>query len=430
MLLGLALVCLVATMFFSAAEMAFIAANRLKLRHLAEEGHRVAAQYLEAFRRPERVLSTAMVGVTVSHIIAASAATRTLLPTLGPYAPLVVTAALTPVMLVFGEIIPKAFAREWATSLILRLYRPLTWAAVLLAPFVVVANTVVRAVMRLGGSGHVDTRAFVSREELKALLQMEPGEADVTTQEAEMIDKIFDLGDTSVREVMVPLVDVVMLPETASPDDAIATIQRRGFSRLPVYRERQTDVVGVVTAMDLLRRGAEARTLAELMRTPYFVPETKRIDDLLREMQRARLQMAIVVDEYGGATGAITLEDILEQIVGKIEDEHDRSPASVERLPDGSYWVAARTHIDELNETLDWDLPKEDYETIAGLVLATLHRIPRTGEEFQIPGYAITVLEADSRRVIAVKIAPTRPGAGGPPVRERAGAAAAGSDQD
>jgi CBS domain containing-hemolysin-like protein len=258
---------------------------------------------------------------------------------------------------------------------------------------------------------------------------MEPGEADVTTQEAEMIDKIFDLGDTTVREVMVPLVDLVMLAETAVPEDAIATMQRRGFSRLPVYRERETDVVGVVTAMDLLRRGAEARTLAELMRPPYFVPETKRIDDLLREMQRGRLQMALVVDEYGGATGAITLEDILEQIVGKIEDEHDRSSASVERLPDGSYWVAARTHIDDLNETLDWDLPKRDYETIAGLVLATLHRIPRTGEEFPIPGYAITVLEADSRRVIAVKIAPARPGAGSATGRERAGAAGS-PDQD
>jgi CBS domain containing-hemolysin-like protein len=277
-----------------------------------------------------------------------------------------------------------------------------------------VANAVVGAVMRLVGSAQVDARAFVSREELKALLQMEPGEADVTSQEAEMIDKIFDLGDTSVREVMVPLVDVVMLPETAAPDDAIATIRGRGFSRLPVYRERETHVVGVVTAMDLLRHGAAAATLADLMRPPYFVPETKRIDDLLREMQKGRLQIAVVVDEYGGSTGAVTLEDILEQIVGTIEDEHDRTTTSVERLPDGSYWVAARMHIDELNERLEWSLPKRDYETIAGLVLATLHRIPRTGEEFQIPGYTITVLEADSRRVGAVKIAPARPAASGP----------------
>jgi putative hemolysin len=142
------------------------------------------------------------------------------------------------------------------------------------------------------------------------------------------------------------------------------------------------------------------------MRQPYYVPETKRIDDLLREMQRSRNHMAVVVDEYGGSTGVVTLDDILEEIVGEIHDEHDHAHASVERLPDGSYWVAARSNIDELNEALDWSLPKRDYETVAGLVLATLHRIPRTGEEFTVPGYTITVLEADTRQVGAVKIAP------------------------
>jgi CBS domain containing-hemolysin-like protein len=166
--------------------------------------------------------------------------------------------------------------------------------------------------------------------------------------------------------------------------------------------------------MDLLSRGTDVPTVADLMRQPYYVPETKRIDDLLREMQRSRNHMAVVVDEYGGSTGVVTLEDVLEEIVGEIEDEHDRAPAVVERLPDGSYWVAARTNIDELNEALDWNLAKQDYETVAGLVLATLHRIPRTGEEFQVPGYTITVLEADARRVAAVKIAPTVAAGAGP----------------
>ena len=406
MLLWLAAACLLATMFFSAAEMAFIAANRLRLRHAAEAGSGTAASYLEAFRQPERTLSTAMMGVTIAHIVASSTATWSLLPVLGKWAPLVVTAGLTPVMLVFGEIIPKAIAREWSTTLILRLYWPLTWAATLLGPFVAVARLLVTATLRLVGARELDARAFVSREELKALLQLEPGEADVTTQEAEMIDKIFDLGDTTVREVMVPLVEVTMLPDTATPQEAIAVIHQRGFSRIPVYRQRQTDIVGVVAAMDLLSRGAQAASLDELKRVPYYVPETKRIDDLLREMQRARTHMAVVVDEYGGSTGVVTLEDILEEIVGEIQDEHDRTPASVERLPDGSYLIQARTNVDELNEALDWNLPKEDYETVAGLVLATVHRIPRKGEEFQVPGYAITVLEADARRVTVVKIAP------------------------
>ena len=412
-MIWLAALCLGATMFFSAAEMAFIAANRPRLRHLAEQGSATATAYLEAFRQPERVLSTAMMGVTVAHIVAASALTWSLLPALGGLAPVAVTLILTPAMLVFGEIIPKAVARAWATSLILRLYRPLTWTSAVLIPLVAFANLVVAGTLRLFGARQADTRAFVSREELKALLQLEPGEAEVTTQEAELIDNIFDLGDTVVREVMVPLVEVTTLPDTASPQDAIRLIQERGFSRIPVYRQRETSIVGVVAAMDLLSRGAEVATLDELKRPPYYVPETKRIDDLLREMQRSRTHMAVVVDEYGGSTGVVTLEDILEQIVGEIRDEHDRTPASVERLPDGSYRVAARTNIDELNEAFDWALPKHDYETVAGLVLATLGRIPRPGEVFQIPGYTVTVLEADTRRVAAVKITPTPESKGG-----------------
>ena len=408
-LVWIAVGCLVATMFFSAAEMAFIAANRLRLRHLAEEGNRVAADYLEAFRNPARVLSTAMMGVTVAHIVASSAVTFALIPRFGGAAALVATAALTPAMLVFGEIIPKAVAREWATRLILTLYRPLVWASVLLAPFVAFSQAIVSLLLRLVGGQQPDVRHFVSREELKNLLQMEPGEVNVTTQEAEMIDNIFDLGETTVREVMVPLVDVAMVPETASPMDAVALIRERGFSRLPVFAQRETSITGVVAAMDLLARGAAAATVRDLMRAPLYVPEAKRIDELLREMQKNRVHLAVVVDEYGGATGIVTLEDVVEQIVGEIEDEHDRTPAAVERLPDGSYWVAARTNIDELNEALDWTLPKRDYETIAGLVLSTLGRIPRTGEEFQVPGYTITVLEADTRRVIAVKIAANRP---------------------
>ncbi len=400
--------CLLATALFSAAEMAFIAANRFRIRHLAEAGHGVAVRYLDAFSRPEWILSTAMMGVTISHIVASTVATWGLLPLLGGSAPLMVTLVLTPLMLVSGEVIPKAIAREWATGMILRLFPVLEGAARALMPLTWLANAVVAGVLRLLKQPRPSGRHFVSREELKLVLQMEPEESDVTTHEAEMIDKIFELGETTVREVMVPLVDVVAVPETATPDEAITLIRERGFSRLPVFRDRAFNVVGVVTAMDLLRRGAEAPTIKTLMRPAIYIPETKRIDDLLREMQKARMQLAVVVDEYGGAVGIVTLEDILEEIVGEIRDEHDRQPATIERLPDGSYRVAGRVGIDELNETLEWDLPKGDYETVAGLVLATLQRIPRVGEELRIGKYPLTVLEADERRVTAVKIAAAR----------------------
>jgi len=401
--IGLALA---VTALFSAAEMAFIAANRLRLRHLAEGGNRVAVRYLEAFKQPEHLLSTAMMGVTIAHITASTVATWALIPLAGGAAALVVTVCLTPIMLVFGEVIPKAVAREWATALILRLYPVIELAGRFLAPLTWGANTLVGGALALFGRRRTSTRQFVSREELKLLLQMEPEEADVTTSEAEMIDKIFDLGETAVREVMVPLVDVAALPETATPDDAIRIIGQRGFSRLPVFADRIFNVVGVVTAMDLLRRGAAAPDVRSLMRPATYVPETKRIDDLLREMQKARGQLAVVVDEYGAAVGIVTLEDIVEQVVGEIQDEHDRTPDTVERLPDGSYRVAGRASIDELNEALEWDLPRGDFETVAGLVLATVHRIPLVGEVFHVGRFSFTVLEADTRRVLTVRITP------------------------
>jgi len=397
---------LLLTALFSAAEMSFIAANRLRLRHLAEAGNRNAARYLESFKQPERLLSTAMMGVTIAHITASAVATWWLVEEVGEAAALVATLVLTPLMLVFGEVIPKAVAREWATSLILRLFPLIELASKILAPLSGSANALVGGVLALFAYRRTTTRAFVSREELKLLLQMEPAEADVTSSEAEMIDKIFELGETAVREVMVPMVDVAALPETATPDECVRLIAERGFSRIPIYADQIFNVVGVVTAMDLLRHGATAPDARALMRPATYVPETKRIDDLLRELQKARVQLAVVVDEYGAAVGIVTVEDIVEQIVGEIRDEHDRTPDTVERLPDGSYRVAGRANLDELNEALDWDLPKGDFETVAGLVLATVHRLPLVGEVLHVGRYTITVLEADERRVLTVRITP------------------------
>ena len=397
---------LLLTALFSAAEMSFIAANRLRLRHLAEAGNRNAARYLESFKQPERLLSTAMMGVTIAHITASAVATWWLVEEVGEAAALVATLVLTPLMLVFGEVIPKAVAREWATSLILRLFPLIELASKILAPLGGSANALVGGVLALFAYRRTTTRAFVSREELKLLLQMEPAEADVTSSEAEMIDKIFELGETAVREVMVPMVDVAALPETATPDECVRLIAERGFSRIPIYADQIFNVVGVVTAMDLLRHGATAPDARALMRPATYVPETKRIDDLLREMQKARVQLVVVVDEYGAAVGIVTVEDIVEEIVGEIRDEHDRTPDTVERLPDGSYRVAGRANLDELNEALDWDLPKGDFETVAGLVLATVHRLPLVGEVLHVGRYTITVLEADERRVLTVRITP------------------------
>ena len=397
-------VCLLASAFFSAAEMAFIAANRIRLRHLAEQGNRVARGYMEAFQQPERLLSTAMMGVTIAHVSASALTTALLLPWFDRKAALWATVILTPVMLVFGEILPKTLTQQRATAVALRTFDALRVAARLLTPLVWAANALVGALLH--GLGYRERRdPFVSRDDLRLLFQVEPtGTTDVKEEEREMIEGIFDLGETTVREIMVPLVDVVAVPEEASVEEAVARLRESGHSRLPVYRERIDHVIGIVSALDILQRGAAEEGVKALLRPAYYVPETKRIDELLREMQRQRLQLAVVVDEYGGSEGIVSVEDIVEEIVGEIESEHERPPSTLTSLPDGSYLVAARLGIDELNEALDWDVPKKDYETVGGLILSALGRIPRPGEHVAVGRYELSVVDADERRILKVKV--------------------------
>ena len=400
----LVVLCLLASAFFSAAEMAFIAANRIRLRHLAEQGVRVARGYLEAFQQPERLLSTAMMGVTIAHVSASALTTALLLPWFDRKAALWATVILTPVMLVFGEILPKTLTQQRATAVALRIFDPLRAAAWLLAPVVWTANIMVGAMLR--GLGYRERRdPFVSRDDLRLLFQVEPqGTTDVKEEEREMIEGIFDLGETNVREIMVPLVDVVAVPEEATVEEAVARIRESGHSRLPVYRERIDHVIGIVTALDVFQRGATEESVNALLRPAYYVPETKRIDELLRDMQRQRIQLAVVVDEYGGSEGIVSVEDVVEEIVGEIEDEHERPPSTLTSLPDGSYLVAARLGIDELNEALEWDVPKKDYETVGGLILSALGRIPRPGEQVILERYELSVVDADERRILKVKV--------------------------
>ncbi len=421
MSLAVVVAAVLASAFFSAAEMAFIAANRVRLRHMAEQGVRIARGYMEAFQHPERLLSAAMMGVTIAHVSASALTTAFLLRWLGeggPFwatAPFWATVILTPIMLVFGEILPKALTQQRATGVALWTFDPLRGAAWLLTPLLWVAHPIVGAILRgLGRRERHDP--FVSRDDLRLLFQVEPdGPTDVREEEREMIEGIFDLGETAVREVMVPLVDVVAIPQEATVVEAAARLQASGHSRLPVYRERIDNVIGIVTVLDILQRGAEEETVQALLRPAPYVPETKRIDELLREMQRQRIQLAVVVDEYGGSEGIVTVQDIVEEIVGEIEDAPERRPSPLTPLPDGSYLVPARMNIDELNEALEWDLPKKDYETVAGLILSVLGRIPRPGEQITVDRFELTVVDADERRILKAKVKARPPAPGASP---------------
>ena len=259
---------------------------------------------------------------------------------------------------------------------------------------------------------------FVTEEEIRSMAEVGSQEGAIEEEEKEMIHSIFEFGDTVVREVMTPRPDVVGIEVSEPLDQVLDLVVRHGYSRIPVYRQTQDDIVGIVYAKDVLREihalGDRARPLAELIRKPRFVPESKKVSDLLRDMQREKFHVAIVVDEYGGFAGLVTLEDLLEEIVGEIVDEYDREEPQVEPAGDGRFRVNARLPVDELNELLDTELPDEEWDTVGGLMMGILGRLPAQGEQVEFQDLRFTAERVQGRRISKVLIERRTPVQGRP----------------
>ena len=249
---------------------------------------------------------------------------------------------------------------------------------------------------------------FVTEEEIRSMAEVGSEEGAIEEEEKDLIHSIFEFGDTVVREVMTPRPDVVGIEVSEPLDQVLDLVVRHGYSRIPVYRLTQDDIVGIVYAKDVLRElhalGDRARPLAELIRKPRFVPESKKVSDLLRDMQREKFHVAVVVDEYGGFAGLVTLEDLLEEIVGEIVDEYDREEPQVEPAGDGRFRVNARLPVDELNELLDTELPDEEWDTVGGLMMGILGRLPAQGEKVEFQDLRFTAERVQGRRISKVLI--------------------------
>jgi CBS domain containing-hemolysin-like protein len=308
-------------------------------------------------------------------------------------------------LVIFGEIVPKTLARQSADRWARRLVYPLWLASKLFAPVVVPLTRLSTWLMRRLG---VAERKLVTREELELLLKTPSSinkRSEITEGERRMISRIFDFTDTTVHDVMVPLSDVVALSENADLATVAKQIEETQYTRFPVYRERVDRIVGTVHAFDILKAGRAGERIGSLARAPIFVPGNQAAVDLLVELQRARQGMAIVVDEYGGAVGIATIEDILEEIVGEIEDEHDVAEKNVRKEADGVWRVNARTSVGEVNRQLKLELPEgEDYESMAGLVLEKLRHIPREGESVRFGNVLVKVVKANERAVEEVQV--------------------------
>jgi CBS domain containing-hemolysin-like protein len=383
---------------FAGTEIALMGADRLVLRARAEEGDPAAQRVLSLLERPSRLVSTCLVGVSLGSVFAATvftdiAAHFTTNPTLAA------AIAFPPIAIIFCELIPKALFHQYATVLAPRLIVPLVTLSTVLRPLLWATEAVTRGASRAFGVKEGDGHGGVRREDIQLLLDTSPS-ADIQAEEREMILRVFNFSETLVQDAMVPLIDVVSVAESATVSEAAAIAAEHGFSRLPVYRRRVDRMVGVVTHSDLLFAPDPNAPVGAVMHEVVFAPETKRVDQLFLDLRRRRQRLAIAVDEYGGGVGVISIEDILEELVGDIEDEFDRRRPVIRRSGEREWVASARLESEALQAATGFELPEGDYETVAGFVLARLGHVPAVGERVTHAGWTFEVSKANERAVL------------------------------
>jgi len=389
---------------------------------LVEAGHAQAKVLERLAQDSSRTLATLQLGTTLAGFLAAGTAAVTLAPQLAailaqarwlaPYslllAVLIVTCLLSLVMIILGEFVPKSLAVRHAEAVALLVARPLDLAATAAAPLVKLLVKLSNLVTGpLGGASRV-RMGLITEEEIKTVVDAGEEGGVLEVEEKEMIYSIFDFGDTLTREVMVPRIDVVAIDASTTLPEAADLAIKGTHSRVPVYQDTIDNVVGVLYAKDLLRvlrAGDLTVSLTQVTRPAYFVPEAKKVSDLLEELQKRRVHMAIVVDEYGGVAGLVTIEDILEEIVGEIQDEYDASEEPLfQQEAEGAYVFDARANLDDVSQLLGAPLPAdESYDTLGGFLYTQLGKVPVAGEQLHFGEWVIQVLNVSGRRIGKVR---------------------------
>jgi CBS domain containing-hemolysin-like protein len=397
--------CLVVQAFFAASEIALVSADHLKVRAGSEGGHERSRMLDELLANRDRLLALTLTGTNLATVVAAVLLTS-FLHQIRPHLVYLAPFILTPITLVLGEWIPKLLTLGDPHAFALFATRPLRLLATVLAPLLGAETVLSRLLRRLAGVPADAGSVFLSREDLARLMRRRPGDASeqppdaILPAEQLMISRIFRFSQADARKAMVPLVGVDAVPEETSLAAAIETVRREGFSRIPVFRRRITDIVGVVHVFDLLQAPDLSRPVSDVMRPVSYFPESMPLDEVLVAMQRTGENLAVIVDEYGGSAGILTLEDLIEEIVGNIEDEHDLGEDLAKIVSPRVLSVIGRAPIAELNERFGLKLSEADeYATIGGLVVERLGHIPKPGEKLIEGDLTINVTRSDARAV-------------------------------
>ena len=410
---------LVLTALVSMARSALVNVRKARLRELMDEGvggagtaHRLAEDATRLLATTQLVtVLTSFFGGAVVAALSAPPLSKLFEPWLKgasyPVAFVLVVLVTALIMLIFGAMVPETVAAQHSERLSLWLARPLAVIAALLMPLARFSVWMSSGLSRLLGASSSSGMPYVTEEQIKTLVDAGEEEGVIEEEEKDMIYSIFDLGDTLARQLMVPRIDVMALDAATPMLEALEAIMRAGHSRIPMYDETIDNVVGVLYTKDLLPYLRDGRTtvpLRNIARPAYFIPETKRASDLLPDLQKRRVHMAIVVDEYGGMAGIVTIEDLLEEIVGEIQDEYDAEEPPVVQVAESEYVVDGRISLDDVNQLMDAALPTEDSDTLGGFIYTALGRVPEVGARVPFEDLVFTVESVLGRRIRKVRI--------------------------
>ncbi len=410
--------------FFAASEIAVISLNDNKIKKLAEEGHKKAAKVLKLTQNSSGFLATIQVGVTLAGFLSSAMASQsfasmlanqlTFLPfskaTVETISTVIITLILSYFSLVLGELVPKKIAMQKAEALSFKVVGILRGISIVCSPFIKFLSASTNLVLRVLGFDPNASEETVTEEEI--LMMVDVGEEKGVIEEGakDMIANIFDFDDTTVSEVMTHRTDVTAVPDTASVEDVIKVAMEEGYSRIPLYHEDIDDILGILYVKDLLRfvgrELPQEMKLTDIMHHAYFIPEVKKCSELFTELTEKKVQLAVVCDEYGGTAGIISMEDLLEAIVGNIQDEYDHEEEEISQLSENAFTVDGATDLDEISDLIGFELPEGDYDTIAGYLVNVLGRIPKSGEhpEVKVENVTFTVERVEDRRISKILI--------------------------
>ncbi|MBI2953668.1 MAG: HlyC/CorC family transporter [Chloroflexi bacterium] len=391
--------------YVAMADTALRLVNRAKLQRMIEEGV-PRPQAVESFLERSGTLASTIVLVNTLAIIAASifATVLVLRNFSNRYGTIILAGLAFVVFLAFSQLAPRLIIPHGAEGVSALIARPIELIAVVLSPFIKLAKMATGSVGSVLGVRRWIETPFITEGELRMIFEEE---GIIEEEEREMIHGIFELEDTTAREIMVPRIDICALDANENIAAAIDTVVNNGYSRIPVYESSIDEIIGILYAKDIfkhLKQDATTTPVRDIVRPAYFIPESKKIDELLRELQQRKVHIAIVVDEYGGTAGLVTIEDLLEEIVGEIQDEYDIEEARIVELGEGEAVFDATVTIDDVNDTLGLKLEAEGVDTIGGLVYTQLGKMPTAGDEVRIDGVSITVLATDGRRIRKIKV--------------------------